>query len=35
MGSATIETRDAMGFCALDNVAAVLSGRPAPNPLWI
>ncbi len=34
MGSATIETRDAMGFCALDNVAAVLSGRPASNPLW-
>jgi lactate dehydrogenase-like 2-hydroxyacid dehydrogenase len=29
MGSATIETRDAMGFRALDNVDAVLSGRPA------
>ena len=29
MGSATIETREAMGFRALDNVDAVLSGRPA------
>ena len=29
MGSATVETRDAMGFRALDNVDAVLSGRPA------
>ena len=33
MGSATVETRDAMGFLALDNLAAVLAGRPAPNPL--
>ena len=31
MGSATIETREAMGFRALDNVDAVLSGRPAPD----
>lgn len=30
--SATVETRDTMGFCALDNIAAVLAGRPAPNP---
>lgn len=29
LGSATIETRDAMGFRALDNVDAVLSGLPA------
>jgi hydroxypyruvate reductase len=29
MGSATVETRKAMGFRALDNAAAVLSGRPA------
>jgi lactate dehydrogenase-like 2-hydroxyacid dehydrogenase len=28
MGSATVETRDAMGHRALDNVAAVLAGRP-------
>jgi lactate dehydrogenase-like 2-hydroxyacid dehydrogenase len=28
MGSATIETRTAMGFKALDNLAAVLSGNP-------
>ncbi|HZJ52984.1 MAG TPA: D-glycerate dehydrogenase [Myxococcaceae bacterium] len=31
LGSATIETREAMGFRALDNVDAVLSGRPAPD----
>ena len=34
MGSATVETRDAMGFRALDNIAAVLAGRPAIDPLW-
>ena len=34
LGSATIETRDAMGFTALDNIDAVLAGRPAPNQLW-
>lgn len=33
MGSATIETRNAMGFAALDNIDAVLAGRPAPNAL--
>jgi lactate dehydrogenase-like 2-hydroxyacid dehydrogenase len=33
MASATIETRDQMGFTALDNVAAVLEGRPASNPV--
>lgn len=33
LGSATIETRDGMGFCALDNLDAMLNGRPAPNPL--
>ncbi len=32
VASATVETRDAMGFCALDNIAAVLAGHPAPNP---
>ena len=31
IGSATIETRTAMGMLALDNVEAVLSGRPAPT----
>ena len=31
MASATIETRDQMGFTALDNVAAVLDERPALN----
>ncbi len=34
MGSATVETRDAMGFRALDNIAAVLAGQPAIDPLW-
>jgi lactate dehydrogenase-like 2-hydroxyacid dehydrogenase len=31
IGTATIETRTAMGMLALDNVDAVLSGRPAPT----
>ena len=34
MGSATVETRNAMGGRALDNIAAVLAGRPAIDPLW-
>ncbi|CAE6881540.1 Glyoxylate/hydroxypyruvate reductase B [Paraburkholderia domus] len=33
MASATIETRGQMGFTALDNVAAILDGRPALNPV--
>jgi lactate dehydrogenase-like 2-hydroxyacid dehydrogenase len=33
MGSATVETRDAMGHRSLDNVAAVLAGRSAPDRL--
>lgn len=33
LGSATVETRDRMGFMALDNIDAVLQGRPAPHPL--
>jgi lactate dehydrogenase-like 2-hydroxyacid dehydrogenase len=33
MASATIETRDQMGFTALDNVAAVLDGANALNPV--
>lgn len=33
LGSATVETRDAMGMMALDNIAAALSGKPAPNAL--
>ena len=28
IGSATIETRDAMGFRALDNLDAVFAGTP-------
>lgn len=34
MGSATIETRNAMGFRALDNIAAVLAGKSPIDPLW-
>lgn len=33
LGSATIETREAMGMMALDNIDAVLQGKPAPNAL--
>ena len=31
VGSATVETRTAMGFLALDNIDAVLKGTPAPS----
>lgn len=34
IGSGTTETRNAMGFRALDNIAAVLSGRGPIDPLW-
>ena len=34
IGSATTETRVAMGHRALDNIAAVLAGKPAVDPLW-
>lgn len=33
VASATVETRDAMGMLALDNIAAVLAGRPALTPV--
>ena len=33
IGSATVETRTAMGMLALDNIDAVLSGNPAPSPV--
>ena len=33
IGSATVETRDAMGFRALDNLDAFFAGRPAPDAL--
>lgn len=35
VGSATVETRNAMGFRALDNIKAVLNGGTALDPLWI
>ncbi|MDR6770310.1 D-glycerate dehydrogenase [Azospirillum sp. BE72] len=31
LGSATVETRNAMGFRALDNIDAVMASRPAPD----
>jgi hydroxypyruvate reductase len=34
VGSASRETRNAMGFRALDNIAAVLAGRHPIDPLW-
>jgi lactate dehydrogenase-like 2-hydroxyacid dehydrogenase len=34
MGSATVETRAAMGNRALDNIAAVCAGRTPSDPLW-
>ncbi len=34
MGSATVETRNAMGFRALDNIAGVLAGTGPIDPLW-
>jgi len=34
MGSATHETRKAMGDCCLDNIQAVLAGHAPLTPLW-
>ncbi|HXT79582.1 MAG TPA: D-glycerate dehydrogenase [Acetobacteraceae bacterium] len=34
VGSASRETRNAMGFRALDNIAGVLSGKGPIDPLW-
>ena len=33
LGSATVETRDSMGFCCLDNLDAFFAGRTCPSPL--
>ena len=33
IGSATHETRDAMGFCCLDNIDAYFAGQSCPNAL--
>lgn len=33
LGSATVQTRDAMGFCCLDNLDAFFQGKPCPTPL--
>ncbi len=34
IGSGSVETRNAMGFRALDNIAAVLRGERPIDPLW-
>jgi lactate dehydrogenase-like 2-hydroxyacid dehydrogenase len=34
IGSGSVETRNAMGFRALDNIAAVLAGTGPIDPLW-
>ena len=34
VGSASRETRNAMGYRALDNIASVLDGKGPINPLW-
>jgi lactate dehydrogenase-like 2-hydroxyacid dehydrogenase len=34
IGSGSVETRNAMGFRALDNIASVLAGNGAIDPLW-
>ena len=34
IGTSTLETRNAMGLRALDNIAAVCAGKPAIDPLW-
>lgn len=33
LGSASVETRDAMGFCCLDNLDAFFQGKPCLTPL--
>lgn len=33
LGSATVETRNAMGFCCLDNLDAFFAGKEPPNPI--
>ena len=33
IGSASLETRDAMGYCCLDSLDAFFAGRPCPNAL--
>jgi lactate dehydrogenase-like 2-hydroxyacid dehydrogenase len=35
IGSGSLETRNAMGFRALDNIAAVLAGKGPIDPLWL
>lgn len=33
LGTATVETRNAMGFCAIDNLVAFFNGQTPPHPV--
>ena len=35
LGSGTVETRNAMGYCAIDNLQAFFKEMPVPNPVTI
>ena len=35
IGSGSVETRNAMGFRALDNIASVVAGKGPIDPLWV
>ncbi|WP_417798086.1 2-hydroxyacid dehydrogenase [Terasakiella pusilla] len=35
LGSATLETRNAMGFCAIDNLVAFFNGQTPPHPVTV
>ncbi len=35
IGSGSVETRNAMGFRALDNIASVVAGKGPIDPLWL
>ena len=35
MGTSTVETRDAMGFCALDNLDAIFADKTPPNAVRV
>ncbi len=35
LGTATVETRNAMGFCAIDNLVAFFNGQTPPHPVTV
>ena len=35
IGAATVQSRTLMGMVALDNIDAVLTGKPAPSPVAV